>query len=524
MAASANPSSGGGGQVNPSVRSSASTQMLVRTQMIRAVYGGTETMRVQGKAFLPQYEKESTKRYDARLASTFALNKTREAVDAASAKPFKTLVTVSNGDPDLDLWIKDIDLSGNHLHIFGHTFFNDAMLVGQGHLLADHPTTTNMPNLAAQKASGVRPFLKHIKDENLLAAYSERVGGDQMVLHARIASSRVQRNPDFTETIMNQVFVLEVEPGAEVGIVQLWEQPASSGGSQWTLMGESPLTMNEVPLVSLLAGEKEADLVTRPIFLDLAYKQIEHWISSSDQRSILSAARFPMLAASGVEIDPEDESGFAIGPFKVLYSPDAQGRWYYVEPAGRAIESGFKDLSMLEMQMDMMALNPVTGTHRQYVPQNERDIQETRVHSVVHDVAIACRDTLQKAIQFMGRWTNKDYSNVVVNMNADFTNTADKVKQVALLLQAYEKRGISRETFLTEARNLDFLSDDFDPVAEMARLAITDAMDLAAEGNDVEPVGGGDGPIAGSKDDPVRKTTTAPVDFPNGQSRPTRQI
>lgn len=519
MAASANPSSGGGGaKVDPSVRSSASTQMLIRTQMIRAVYGGTETMRLQEKAFLPQYERESNTRYQARLASTFALNKTREAVDAASAKPFKTLVTVANGDPDLDLWIKDIDLVGNHLHIFGHSFFNDSMLVGQGHILIDHPTTVNLPNLAAQQAAGVRPFMKQIKDENLLAAYTERVGGDTQVLHARIASQRVQRNLDFTETLINQVFVLEVEPGAVAGIVQLWERPASGG--DWALIGESPLTMNEVPLVSLFAGDKEGDYMTRPIFLDLAYKQIEHWISSSDQRSILSAGRFPMLAASGVELDENDESGFAIGPFKVLYSPDAQGRWYYVEPTGRAIESGFKDLSMLEMQMDMMALNPVTGTHRQYVPQNERDIQETRTHSVIHDVAIACRDTLQKAIGFMGRWNNKDYSEVVVNLNADFTNTADKVKQVALLLQAYEKKGISRDTFLEEARNLDFLSDDFDIAAEVSRMAAIDAIEQAIEIG----VGPPEGPVAGGADDPVRRSTTAPVDFPKGQTRPKRQI
>lgn len=498
------------GTKDPSVRSSASAQMLVRTQMLRAVYGGTETMRLQERAFLPQYEKESPTRYNARLASTFAVNKLREAVDAASAKPFKTIITLSEMNPDLDLLVKDVDMMGNHIHIFGHNFFNEAMLIGQSHILIDHPTTANLPNLAAQKAAGVRPFFKLVKDENLLAAYRENVGGDIKTLHARLANQRVTRDETFAEVLINQVFVLEIEPGAEVGIVQLYEQPAASQGGEWTFVGETPLTMDEVPLVTLAAGEKEANMVTRPVFLDLAYKQIEHWISSSDQRSILSAARFPMLAASGVELDPDDEAGFAIGPYKVLYAPDAQGRWYYVEPKGSAIESGFKDLSTLEMQMDMMALNPVVQTHRQYVPQNERDIAETRVHSVVHDLALACRDALERAVIFAGKWTGKDYSNLTVNLNSDFTNTSDKMKQVALLLQAYDKRGISRETFLAEARNLDFLSDDFDPVAELARLAAVDAV----EGEGAAGEGGED-------DEPNK----APVsDFPSGQFRPTRQL
>ncbi|TXM68187.1 DUF4055 domain-containing protein [Methylobacterium sp. WL120] len=514
MAGSASPSSGGGGGTkNPSVRSAASQQMQIRSQMMRSVYGGTELMRLREKDFLPQYDKESNKRYEARLQSTFALNKLREAVDAASAKPFKTVLTLSNSDPDLDLLLKNCDLMGNHMHIFGHTWFNDAMLIGQSHILVDHPTTMNLPNLGAQKAAGVRPFFKMIKDDNLLAAYQENNGGVIRVNHARIADYRVGRADDFSEIIINQIYVLEIEPGAEVGVVQLWEQPAASSGGEWTLMSETPLTVPEVPLVTLNAGEKEANFVTRPVFLDLAYKQIEHWISSSDQRSILSAGRFPMLAASGVELDPDDdEEGFAIGPYKVLYSPDAAGRWYYVEPKGTAIESGFKDLEMLEMQMNMMALNPTTATGNQYVAKDERDVQETRTHSVVHDLALACRDGLKKAVQFAGAWTGKDYSNVLVNMNADFTNTADKMAQITLLLSAYEKRGISRETFLSESRNLDFLSDDFDPVAELARMAAVDAVEKGAspEAN-----------ITPTSSNIVRPPA---VDFPGGGTRPKPQI
>lgn len=74
---------------NPGQPSSAAVTMQARTRMLRAIYGGTESMRNMGKEFLPQYDKESDTRYQTRLASTFALNKLREAVDAASAKPFR---------------------------------------------------------------------------------------------------------------------------------------------------------------------------------------------------------------------------------------------------------------------------------------------------------------------------------------------------------------------------------------------------------------------------------------------------
>jgi len=505
---------------NPAELSSAAITMQQRTRMLRAVYGGTEQMRKMEKEFLPQYEKEADTRYTARLASTFALNKLREAVDAASAKPFRTLIKLQNTDPDLDLWMQDIDLQGSHLHIFAHQLFNNAMLDGMCHMLVDHPDTYNLPNLAAQKAAGARPFMKLFKVDDIAAAYDQYVGGDTKTVHVRIRSQRAERD-GFKEVLWNQMRVIEIDPTKTTGIVQLWEQKSTSGGSNWAFIGETPLTnMAEVPFVTLYAGEKEADYLARPVFIDFSYKQIEHWISSSDQRSILSAARFPMLACSGVQIDPEDEKQFAIGPYKVLYAPEANGRWYYVEPRGTAIESGAKDLNTLEMQMDMMALNPVTGTHRQYVPQNERDIQETRVHSVVHDMAINCQDAVEKAVRFMGTWANKDYSKVNAILNTEFSNTKDRLEEVKQLVSMYEKRGLTRETLLREVYNRSLLGDDFNLADETAALA---AIDAALANAALTPTAPATKPPADKPPvDPAAKPPLA--DFPPGQTRPLRQI
>lgn len=509
---------------NPGELSSAFSTMQTRTRLLRAVYGGTETMRAMGKEFLPQYDKESDKRYETRLASTFALNKLREAVDAASAKPFRTLLKlVDNTDQELDQWVQDIDLQGNHLHVFAHQFFNNAMLDGMCHILVDHPDTADLPNLAAQKASGARPFMKLFKVNDVAAAYDEYVGGDTKTIHVRIRGQRAERD-GFKEVLYNQIRVVEIDPAKTSGIVQVWEQKATSGGSNWDFIGETPLkNMPEVPFVTLTAGEKEADYLVRPTFIDLAYKQIEHWISTSDQRSILSAARFPMLACSGVQIDPEEENQFAIGPYKVLYAPEANGRWYFVEPKGSAIESGAKDLDRLEMQMDMMALNPVTGTHRQYVPQNERDIQETRVHSVVHDMAIQCQDAIEKAIKFAGQWTGRDYSTVKAILNTEFSNTKDRLLEVAQLVKMYEKRGLSREVLLTEVRNRNLLGDDFNLQKELALWKAVD--EINANGSDPAASPGADGANAkpGSSDTGSAEPEKT-FDFPNGQERPKKQI
>jgi hypothetical protein len=524
---------------NPGFLSTAAQTMQTRVKLMRDIYGGTETMRAGGATYLPQYEKESDTRYASRLASTFALNKLREAVDAASAKPFRTLLKLQNTDPDLDLWAQDIDMQGNHLHVFAHKFFNNAMLDGMSHILIDHPDTYNMPNLAAQQASGARPFMKLFRTDRVIAAYDEYVGGDIKTFHVRIQTQRAVRD-NFREFLYDQLRIIEVEPGSDQGIVQLWErrgsQSSTEGGGGWIFVSETPLMMDEVPFVTLYAGDKESDYLANPIFQDLAYKQIEHWISSSDQRSILSAARFPMLACSGVTIDPDEQNQFAIGPYKILYAPEANGRWYYVEPKGTAIESGAKDLDRLEMQMDMMALNPVTGTHRQYVPQNERDIQETRVHSVVHDMAINCQDAIEKSIQFMGKWINRDYSKVTSILNTEFSNTKDRIEEVKQLVALYEKRGLSRETLLKEVYKRNLLGDDFNVSNELAALAAIDAAlggSTPAAGQPTDPQDPSGGAGAGNNGSGAAQPTggSPPAGgklpdpgFPASQNRPVRQL
>jgi hypothetical protein len=501
---------------NPGELSAAIKAMQERTSMLRAVYGGTQTMRAKEKDFLPQYEKESDTRYAARLASTFALNKMREAVDAASAKPFRTLLKLNNADPELELWSQDIDMQGNHMHIFGHQLFNNALIDGMAHILVDHPSTANMKNLGEQRASGARPFFKLFKVDDVAAAYDQYVAGDNKTVHVRIRGQRAERE-GFKEVLYNEMRVIEVDPNTGRGIVQLWDQKAGAGASSWNFIEETPIdNMTEVPFATLYAGEKEADYLARPVFIDLAYKQIEHWISSSDQRSILSAGRFPMLACSGVQLDEDDEKAFGIGPFKVLYAPEANGRWYYVEPRGTAIESGFKDLEHLEIQMDMMALNPIQGTHRQYVAQNERDLAETRVASVIHDLALNCQDTLEKAVGFMANWTGKDYSNVTVVLNKEFSNTKDRLGEVNALIKAWEKRGVSRELLLKELRNRSMFGDDFIVEVELAAIAAENAA-----GNGVEP---GAADPAAEEADPAAGTDEPLPDFPAGQTRPQRQI
>ncbi|BCM87735.1 DUF4055 domain-containing protein [Methylobacterium indicum] len=514
---------------NPAARSSSAMAMLPRIELMRACYGGTEAMRQMTTRFLPKQRRETDEDYQNRLNSTTAVNKLREAVDTASAKPFTNMIGLNGANEKLTGWMEDADLQGNHLHLVAREFFDEAILTGLSHLIVDYPTTEGLANYAVQKASKIRPFMRGVKAEDMLAVYHERIGGVRTITHARIASTKYEFNREtFQEELWDIVFVLEP------GLVQRWKRkrgtvfgrpgfaylgqggsiltpnplpyrfemvdPGIGGG--WIFEGERKVDLKRVPLVTMTAGDEESDGVVRPIFQDLAYKQIEHWQSSSEQRVILSAARFPMLAASGINLETEiDEDGrvvFEIGPNKILTTPDPQGRWYFIECEGKSIEAGRKDIEALEMQMDMLSLNPIISQpSKQYVAQNERSITETRVNTVVRDLAITAKDALHQAITLMGEWVGEDYSGVTLDMNFDFSGTDQKAKNIGSIIQAMAMKGLSRQGGLEELKRLNLLSDEFDIEAEVARK--------------IEDMAG---------DPPPPPAPKSERDFPGGKTRP----
>lgn len=492
------------GLVDPGQRSGEARALLPILELMRACYGGTESMRQEGERFLPKEISETEARYRHRLNATTAFNKTKEAVDSASAKPFKNLLTLNGADDEFNGWMRDADLEGHHLHLVAHRFFNEAVLLSRAHILVDHPSTTKLPNLAVQRAMKVRPFMRAVRPEDLLAAYYERVGGDNVCVHARIAAQRTGFDrTSFREVVYDQVFVIEQ------GVVQLWERPrmglqgaetislmGQGGsiltndpitaqyypvnlGSSWRLVSEDKVDLDEVPLVTMRTGD-------RPIFQDLAYKQIAHWRATSSHENVLTAACFPMLGASGINLetdeDPDGKPAFEIGPWKILVSPDPNGRWYFVETEGKAMAAGQKHIESLEVQMEQLSLNPIINQPgRQYIAQNERSITEARVNTVIHDLAITAKDALERAIDFMAKWSGRDPGAITLNMNFDFSGTDQLAKSITEITGLLKEGTITPDAALPELVRLNLLSSEFDVAGEIKRLRERLAREEAAK-------------------------------------------
>ena len=441
--------------------SGAYLRMLPRWKMMDALLGGTETMRAAGKEFLPQYENETNKNYDSRLSRATLLNMTEQTLDTLAGKPFREALVLGDDVPaEIEEFSEDIDMQGSNLQAFCRTWFREGWAKGFSHVLIDHPTPEEKVDgtgqvvprtLADDRSDGMRPYWVHIKPECLIAAYSMVVDGQEVLTHVRIKEITVEK-VGWEEVEVERVRVLEP------GVWQLWAPDEK--GDEWHVESEGTTSLDFIPLVTFYAGKRAGLMDAKPPLVDLAFLNVEHWQSKSDQRNVLTVSRFPILAAAGVPADQK----VTIGPNNFLTTDAPDGKWYYVEHTGAAIAAGQTDLESLEDQMASYG-----AEYLRKKPGDEtatgRALDSAESSSYLAATVRDFQDCVELAMQYTASWLGKDDGGSV-QINDDVDLEEADAAELDTLNKARAARDISRKTYLDELQKRQILSDDFDEEAD----------------------------------------------------------
>lgn len=449
---------------DPSTPSSTYKAMLPAWELVLALLGGTEAMRAAGRKYLPQYEREEGKAYEERLKRTVLFNYFAKALSNLASKPFAKPVRLGEAAPaELHALVEDVDKLGSDVTAWARPVFKDGLAKGLTHFLVDFPAvdTEVVRTLEDERRAGLRPYFVHVPAESLIAAYAEVVDGEERLTHVRIRETEVRRE-GFEEKVVERIRVLE--PDAWV----LYER---SGTRKWAEVGGGPNKLGFIPLVTWYAGPREGFMRARPPLEDLAYLNLAHWQSGSDQRNVLTVARFPLLAASGLA----DASGVEVGPRKLLVTEQAQGKFYYVEHSGAAIAAGRQDLEDLKDEMAALGVELLVRKSGSATA-TEKSINTAHSHSELQAMAEAFADALELAFHYAAQWLGLEVEDgaLKVEVHTDFGLAQGDAQGLDVLFKARAAREISRAAFLAELKRRGVLAADFD--ADM------DAELLGAEG------------------------------------------
>lgn len=451
---------------SPATTSLAYDIMLPRWNKIEAVLGGTESMRAAGERYLPRHPEEGLPKYMERLMRSTLFNMTELTLDGWVGKPFGEEVEVPDDMPDnIKEMLENIDLQGNNIDVFARHWFREGVAKGFCHVLVDNPKVDKeVPRTLAQdRIENVRPYFTLIAPENLIFAKAEIIDGVEVLTHVRIRECITEMD-GFMEVTKHQIRVLEP------GIGRVYQKVQTKGKKErWTLTEEYTYDLPFIPLVTFYAA-KDGLMLCKPPITDLVDLNVAHWQSSSDQRSILTVARFPMLALSGSANATGDEiSSLVIGPNQILVCPDPQGKYYYVEHEGNSIEAGRKDLQDLESQMasygsEFLKKRPGSTTA------TARALDSAEATSPLQDMVVRFNDALNQATYFLGLWIGIDkLPDLEVCSEFEIEDPSNQADLTALTA-ARTNRDISRESFLEELKNRGILSEEFDIEEDASKL------------------------------------------------------
>lgn len=419
-----------------------------------ALMGGTPAMRAAGEAYLPRWPNEEKDAYQARLKTATLFPAYRRTVGVMAGKPFSKELTLSDDAPaSIVAWAGDIDQQGVSLHGFAAEMFHETVAYGLCGVLVDYPATpTGKGRTVAQvEATGARPYFVRIMHDQILGWRAAVQGGRMRLTQLRLLEAVEEDDGRFGVTVVPQVRVLT--PGA-------WETWREASGKGWQLYRSGRTTLTDIPFVPFY-GRRAGLMVGEPALLDLAYLNVKHWQSQSDQDTILHVARVPILAMIGAE----DDTALTVGASSAVKLPTG-AELKFVEHSGAAIEAGASSLAALEEQMvqtgaELLVQKPGQRT----ATEDANDAEGNKCD--LQRIAEGFEDSLDQALWFMAQYARLPKAGKV-SLFKDY-GAATLSDASATLVKDLNAAGIiTKATVVNEMKRRGVLSPDVDTEVEVA--------------------------------------------------------
>ncbi|WP_439413111.1 DUF4055 domain-containing protein [Enterobacter ludwigii] len=430
--------------------------------MITALLGGTASMRAAGKEWLPQWPNEDGGYYEARRKTATLFPAFSRTVEVLSGKPFSRPVTWDADIPErVSETFDDIDLEGTNLHSFLANVCEEALAYGLSGILVDYPRVSGKMNLAQEKAAGLRPYFVKISPTMLLDYKSKRIQGRETITHLRFVEYVQKSDPEneFSEETIEQVRVLDI------GRWRIYQerQEETTGEKKWVLVEEGKTSLKKIPFVPVY-GNKTGFMLATPPLAELAFMNVEHWQTKSDQQTILHVARVPILFGRQLGDAP-----ITVGAASVISTDTPEGDLKYVEHTGKAIEAGRMDILDLEDKMrqigaELLVIKPGRNTVAQTMADDESGT--CALQRIVGDL----QDAASQAIALLAEWLG-DKQCGHITIFRDFGAATLAEASAELLMEMNIAGSLSNETLFREIQRRGMISPEIKWEEEQKRIA-----------------------------------------------------
>lgn len=452
--------------------SAAYDSMSAVRHLVKSLMGGTEAMREAGETYLPMEPREDTASYGRRLARSTLYNQFDRTLNACLGKVLAKPIVYPDASETVKAWIEDIDMADSHLDVFSREWFKDGVANGVSYALVDAPKPIKIEgrNAADDSAENIRPYLVHVPAQAVIGWRHSTILGRQVLTQVRIEENVMVPDGEFGERLAERVRVLEIGSWRvfEKKVTESKLNGKTTKQVEEILVDQGTTDLPFIPLVAFYTN-KTGPMTAQPPLANLAYLNLRHWQSYSDQCNILKVVRIPMLArtvAQGIQGDDEGtEVVVSAGSYTELVSGE---KLEWVEHNGAAISSGRQDLMDIQDAMEKAGYQMTARETSGDVTATETSVNAAEAHAALQTMALNFQDSLEIALKYMCMMGNLDEEPSVI-VNKEFGATASAT-DMQTLLQMHKDKLLTRKTALAESKRRGILSEDVNIEEEEAEL------------------------------------------------------
>jgi len=415
-----------------------------------SLWGGTRRMRESGRYYLPQEPKETDEQYKNRLQRTFLYNAYKKSIVSLASQPFNRPVQVDNLPEELSYLEDDADSMGSSLTEIAYELLVQGLIYGKFHTLTDYPPVEGEITLLEQRENKIRPYINVISPLNLIGWSSKRVGGIDITTEVRVKETAIEVGENYQEHLVTYLRLYNQDK------VELHSYKDGNENYNYQYQETFSNTLGYIPL-STGYVEKTGTMTSHPPLEDLAWMNLRHWQSSSDQNNILHVARVPILFARGFEEGELDNA--EIGASRAITTTNENGAMEYIEHSGQAIGSGKEDLEAIENRMKTLGSDILYDKAVPRQTATARSIDKSETLSTMSLTIRELEHCLETAIKHAGDWINVDASNVKVRIGEDLSLPVE-ANSTNDLMGMIENEIITEEQFVKEMKRRGILSGD----------------------------------------------------------------
>lgn len=457
-------------------------EMAPRWCLVSDIRAGTAMIRAKKDKYLPKFEAETPKDWDARVGMTFVADHyattLEEHVGLVMADPIKLGEDVPPAIVDLT---EDIDGEGNHLDVFAQSALDAALDLGHCVLFTDYPETSNITNRGEERQAKARPYVQLYPASDVLSWRTATVGGVKVLVQIVLREHTSEAEGEFgvedcvRYREITQVVFYDQFTGRATGLGTItwraWKKtdPGEGGESSFEEIGIGGTIVGPAHIAARIVygGQKLGTLHSTPHLYGLALSNVEETQVASDYASVMHKVNVPTPIFIGRNTQGMDGTATTVQMGQGIDIPIG-GDAKMMEPSGNALNATRQRLVDIQLRMQRQGASTAQGETAKPLTATEAAQTAKAKNAKLRRAARSLQDALEGVLADMAAFmaTKGGAAGVIsggsVSIDQNFAGLTIDPAYLTVLVTAYTNGTLTMEE-LRYAIQTGRLPETFDP-------------------------------------------------------------